>query len=286
MIIYSFLFSFFLVGIIIILPILIFKIKSVRKENELVESPIGILLSWFIASVLYGSLIYFILSNQNPSDIFLIFMTVLLVSFFTMYSYFIAPILLLLSKKIKRNDTLESWISINFKLNVKIYIVNTSVRNAYAVGIIPFSRMILLGKPIIDNMLENDIKGILLHELGHTKMKHLLKLFSINFVACIVYAVILFHISPYILGLVKYGIIGAAIKGLFFGLLIWGVSYYQRNMELSADIFAASKIGKLQYISTLKDLYKLVYGKNEDRWKINYPTLQKRIANVFSNTKE
>ncbi|SFE81836.1 M48 family metalloprotease [Thermoflexibacter ruber] len=79
-----------------------------------------------------------------------------------------------ISSDYKVDTELTHWLRTYSGLNnIEAGILNKDLKNAFAMGIKPFKQVIEIGKPLIEQMKEEEQKTIILHELGHIKYNHL-----------------------------------------------------------------------------------------------------------------
>jgi len=209
--------------------------------------------------------------------------SLLILTSFIVFFYGLGPLLypiviLIRSSRYKENKQIEKLIQDEMNYSVKIRIVNTDLINAFATGVLPFSKIILIGKPLLNNLNENELKAVVAHELGHTKKHHLFYLMIIMIIIQINIMLIYNHtILPYFL-LHKLGWLA---RGITFGLLIVLaneiIGFFQRKMELDADKFAAEIVGKNNIRDALEKLNKITNGKLQVK-SISHPTLEVRLS--------
>jgi Zn-dependent protease with chaperone function len=168
--------------------------------------------------------------------------------------------------------------------NIRIYIINQDILNAYATGVIPFTKIILLGKTLFEKLSQDEIDAIIAHEMGHIQKNHLFKLFLINSIwAYLIIISFSFLIFPYAKQTNYTGLIVSVYYGLLSGggtLIVLG--WFQKKFELEADSYASTLV-KVEFVKDM--LHKL----NEEskglmtKWSFNYPTLKERINNLNTN---
>lgn len=197
--------------------------------------------------------------------------------------YIISPIYYLLKSK-KNHSLIERDLVDRFYGNQKMFVIEDGGANAFASGIIPFTKVILLTKSIFEQVSKEGLHAIVAHELGHLKLNHLRKLYIINIVllaiTTLVYSLLILpHMaSPY------YVYYLMAFGGVFYGLIpMLILGFFQKKFETQADAYAARKVGKKAMITALEDLNKATKGQME-RWSPNYPTLDQRISHVTNLT--
>lgn len=230
---------------------------------------------------------YPLLENQdkNQTD------SILILIFFIVFFYGLGPLLypiviLFRSSRYEENKDMEKIIQVEMNYAVKVRIVNRELINAFATGILPFSKIILIGMPLLKNLTNDELKAVIAHELGHTKKHHLFYLMLIMIVVQIIIMIIYNHmILPFFL-LHKFGWV---VKGITFGLLLVLsneiLGFFQRIMEHDADKFAAKIVGKNSIKKALEKLNEITGGKLQVK-SISHPTLEQRLLFIeesFSN---
>lgn len=284
--------NYILLPFIIVLNVLIIKILGLfiscalthsfqpLKEIDYKEEAfiyISLFLLFFIIN--FAFLRSGIFENNSKSFVkhfFVIFVSIFVIS---SHSYILLPFYYVFKSKIGHSFIKEKLIE-PFYFKYNIYIIETGDANAFATGIIPFSKAILLNRGIFDKVSNEGLKAIVAHEIGHLKLNHLQRLFFINtlLVSIIALANILLLLphesSQYY---VFYLMIFA---GTFYGFIpMMVLGYFQKKYETQADTYAAQLVGKEAMIAALLDLNKASNGQME-KWSPNYPTLSQRISHV------
>jgi Zn-dependent protease with chaperone function len=244
----------------------------------------------FIIALLCFFVFYISSFNDNTLSVFKKFLLpILLLTVINSYNFLIRPFLRFsMSDKYITDRNLERWIYENYHKSVKLQIIHGKVNNAYAVGILSFTKTILLGQMILDKMNKKEVKCFILHELGHLKNNHILILFvtaivdSIIFVFCFFFAWTYLFPTVHIFGgmpakIVITILILSIVQFLFKGLV-------QRMLEYKADEYAANCIGVEVYSKALTALLRSKTGKRK-KININHPPLKKRIAHVNKHCK-
>lgn len=219
---------------------------------------------------------------EMPSEYYLtILVSLSFVSIPITYSFLIHPIYFLINSSIyQKSDKYEEWVRNYTTHNVYVRIIDKDVNNAYATGVVPFLKVVLIGKSTINNFTEDEMKSIILHEIGHINLNHLMKLYICNLFYLTFYMLSSYVIFPYFRQYesehILVGIYGAIVLGggsqIFMGFI-------QRRFEKEADSFAAEKIGIKEYQTMLLKLNEVTNGGLE-KWAPNYPNLKERLANV------
>ena len=190
-------------------------------------------------------------------------------------------------------------IKVGFKLN-NIFVIDGSKRstkaNAYFAGFGPKKRIVLYDTLIKD--LENDeIVGVLAHEIGHYQKKHTIYnlVLSILTTGITLFVLSLFIDSPLLaqalgvtipsfhIGIIAFGILYSPISeitGLFMNLL-------SRKFEYQADYYAKTFYDEKPLISALKKLSKnslsnLTPHPTYVFMHYSHPTLLERVKKLMS----
>lgn len=254
--------------------------ESIRKNID-IDLGIVAIEALFISAV-FGWGMWFIgdfLASQSAPIVFPF--CVLFVSIIPSYHYMIRPILsVLLSKKYDKSPELEDFLTRNgCDYNVRM-ITGSHSKGAYATGVLPFSKTILIGADLVAKMPEDQLHSLVLHEVGHLKHNHLAKLYAVNLLvaACFVTALFIFNYKGQHI-FMSYSFtqpLGVAVLGVMAGLA-W--RYFpgriQRNMELQADVYAAERSGSKELIAALRTLDTLSKGR-VSKGGITHPNLLKR----------
>jgi len=170
----------------------------------------------------------------------------------------------------------------NISGKIKIFKVNKEFANAYALGVFPNSKSIVLSDDLFNEMTQIELDGIISHEIGHLKENHLFKLYLSALLALLVGYISTFYFYPIIDDL-NYNVhILIAIHGaLFYGLPLWIIPVlFQRNFEYRADSYASKIVGKDNYINSLKKLDNIANG-TVTKGGVSHPSLDKRINNIL-----
>lgn len=199
------------------------------------------------------------------------------------FLFALSPLKYLVYKKAYQSDTELEKIIQSKGFNYKVVIVKGKLNNAYATGVLPFIKIILIGEYLKENMSEKELLAIIYHEIGHLKLNHLIKLYIVSLVITIL--IVVFMIikqqsnvdipavyEPFLI----FGI------GAFAGLLYWYIpGKIQYKFELEADSFASKIVGSENYKLALEKLDALSDG-DVSKGGITHPPLSKRIDNISS----
>ena len=113
-------------------------------------------------------------------------MAVIVLALINSYYFLIVPLRALSQKKkYLKNEEIESFLR-NEGYSYRIRIIKGKIENAFATGVFPFTKTILIGEPLCEKMTNNELKGVVFHEIGHLKLGHLYKMFFLNMVSSII----------------------------------------------------------------------------------------------------
>ena len=221
---------------------------------------------------------HLIFSKIKSIDYIQHIMVILVILLIPTYVYVILPIFYLLQKNNFKNIHLVNQVFVN-KYEVKV--IDKDLINAYATGIIPFSKKILIGSPLIDNLTEEELLSIQFHEAGHLEKKHIDKLFLVNILLSVL-SYFLFVIRSIYLTfeneLINFITVG--VLGMFYGVLLWYIpGKIQYRFELEADKYSVENNGKENLINALKKLDTLSKG-DVSKGGITHPKLSVRIKYI------
>lgn len=249
--------------------------KAVWAALDIKEDLIGaaiISFLFFCGMILFGFL------DITTSYWTAIGISVLLASIPLTYSYLIHPILYLIKNKkfTKYNFTLSH----KTPENIKFFIIEKKVLNAYSTGVLPFTKIILLGRTALEKLSPEDTESLIFHEIGHINRNHLLKLYVANIIFLILYVMLLRYLMPTYTQHAYPGLLIGLHGGIGIGLCLpMYLGLFQRTLEKEADSYAAKIVGKDQYKKMLVNLNEVTNG-GLNVWSFNYPKLNERLANV------
>jgi Zn-dependent protease with chaperone function len=257
--------------------------KQPLKENLDFDFRV-VLIGCVIFTLFFGGALWIGERYATGNEILALTLVILFVSLIPSYHFLISPLQhLFMKKKYYTDDALTSLLR-KKGYNYHIRIIKGNVNNIYATGILPYTKTILVGESLMKGMNQDQLEAILFHEIGHHQLKHLNKLFLVNIFCTTIFCLALFLRlkNPSFFNqnvFMEYGSI-ALISGLVGGLFLgYAAGKVQYKLELQADTFAASVVGKENITSSLEQLDKLSNG-DVSKGGVNYPTLKKRIENI------
>ena len=263
---------------------------------------------WLLTILIGGGILALIAwFYQKTGDQFWIYTWVFIAVFSIFMTLFYSSIIVpLFNKQTPLEDgELRSKIEdfakkVGFKLD-NIFVIDGSKRstkaNAYFSGFGPKKRIVLYDT-LIDDLETNEIVGVLAHEVGHYKKKHVFvnMLLSILLTGLTLYILSLlidnsvlsqalsvekpsFHI-----GLIAFGVLYSPISEIT-GIIM---NYISRRFEYQADDFAKENYDADSLISSLKKLSKnslsnLTPHKANVFVHYSHPTLLQRVLNLKSS---
>jgi len=251
-----------------------------RFDTPLCEGPWFFILEWsFILIVTFAGLSLIDLLRE-----WWIIATILgfsLLAVIPTFDFVIRPIFFLFRSGLEKPPVkLERWARKALGAKVTLRVYRGSLLNAYATGVIPFFRFILLGKPLLENLSEKDLHAILAHEIGHLSLNHPLFAYLTSVASVWVWASVMHLVYklplPFMKGALVAAITGGILGGLFYGLI---PGFVLRKLELAADQFAATLVGSKAYMRALKNLDLFTKGK-VSKGGLTHPPLIQRLENI------
>ena len=214
-------------------------------------------------------------------------MAVIMLALINSYYFLIVPLRALFQKKkYLKNEEIESFLR-NEGYSYRIRIIKGKIENAFATGVFPFTKTILIGEPLCEKMTDNELKGVIFHEIGHLKLGHLYIMFFLNMVSSIIF-VFIYSFSENIIESQHYRDtimepVIVALEGLIYGVIAFILIpyFFQRRLEYQADAFAVRKVGAEQYVQTLEKLNEITENKMM-KGSVTHPSLKNRIKNAYN----
>lgn len=247
---------------------------DIKAKTLFVESSIII----FLLTLSFWFIDYYLNSEYS-----ILLFSLLFISLIPSYDFILSPLKYIFSKKkYLRNNELEKIIQ-EKGYDYNLIVIKGNIVNAYATGILPFSKTILIGETLKENMSKQNLLAIIFHEIGHLKLNHLAKLYFINTLLSLL-SLIAFFTRQYFLQEVEltiYEPLSIFILGLFVGLCFWYIpGKIQYKLELEADFFASKVVGVKEFEKALIELDSLSDGL-VSKGGITHPKLLKRIENIY-----
>ncbi len=177
--------------------------------------------------------------------------------------------------------------SIALKINVKPFKtikISSILPIANAVTIGPMCRKLILTKTLLDLLTIDELKGVLLHEYAHCKLKHGIKLMIMIMIA-IPIILFIYHIFDYILTTIESEVLSIFLSIIIFIslyiTLILVTRRYSRKFEIEADIFATNNLeNPMIYLSILRKIKIVNNHSNSPKIRFlfsTHPSIDRRI---------
>lgn len=220
---------------------------------------------------------------ESPSKVFFVAFVILGCSIVPSFNFIIRPLFLFMQKNVIRAaPDLQNWVEKNLAPSIKVYVQNQNHTNAFAEGVVPISKTIIIGNNLVRGLTREELRAVLYHEMGHLELRHIPIYYLTNIIASSLFgfAVFLVYRLPMESGIYHafiFALIGGICGGLFYALL---PGFLLKRLEYEADEFAVKRVGFDTYKRTLERIDTLsdgLLGKGDTF----HPTLAKRIKNVL-----
>jgi len=252
--------------------------KSIFIQNEKAKYKLY-LFEWtfYMFSISALQLLYHYF--ESPSKVFLVVFVILSCSIVPSFNFIIRPLVLFLQKNIRRAaPDIENWVHTNIDPSIKVYIQNGNLTNAFAEGVVPMSKTIIIGNNLIKGLKKEQVRAVIFHETGHLELNHIPIYYLTNIIAsCLFCFTVLFlyrlSIQTVLLQIVLVGLTGAVCGALFYSFL---PGLFLKKLEYEADQYAANRIGFNLYKQTLEKI-DAISGGLLRKGDISHPTLNQRI---------
>ncbi len=147
------------------------------------------------------------------------------------------------------------------------------MQNAAAVGLFRPFRYLFLTPALIANMDRNELQGVILHELGHVKKRHLL-FYMFTTLAAVNIAVLIGEILPLETDFERFAVL--ALLVLFYFRFIFG--WMSRIMERQADAFALETTGSADGLVNALEKLAISAGNNRLAHSWHHLGVAERVA--------
>ncbi len=262
--------------LILILQFFIFYFLSKEKNKSQINENLYMIIG---ASIFIGVMFSFASELYDRFNYKIIFF-ILWASISSSYWFIINPLKYLLRpKKYFRDIELETEIK-SEGYNYKILLTDAIQDNAYATGIIPFYKIIIIGKNLKEKLNKSQLKAITFHEIGHHEKKHILKLFFVNIILQTIFFLMLFEINKLHFKASFIEPLLVAMTGGFGGFLFYFIpNKIMYKLEYQADKYSAIHNDKKAIIDALVKFDEISEGKLS-KGNFNHPSLEKRVENI------
>ncbi|ACP36277.1 peptidase M48 Ste24p [Sulfolobus islandicus Y.G.57.14] len=141
-----------------------------------------------------------------------------------------------------------------------IYIVNSNEVNAYSLNSV-WGKFIVITRGLVNEEDEEHVRAAIMHELGHLKLNHHVKM-SLYIISVIIAFTYLLNLNLFVL--IPFGLFALFMQ-----------RYFQRRFELSADKFALRFTNR----RLLEDLI-TKYDVKETTFLSTHPNIHVRLKNI------
>lgn len=165
--------------------------------------------------------------------------------------------------------------------DIEVKVHSRGLVNAYAIGVLPTSKTIILGKPLVEKLDLDEIHAVVAHEVGHLRMSHLPIIYLINVLCVAAFGFAMSYLYRVQVENVLFGLLLVAAVGAIAGALFFGVipGLITRKLEYDADRFAAQKVGVQCYKRALLKLDDIM-DKKLSGGDMAHPPLKQRLQHV------
>ena len=172
---------------------------------------------------------------------------------------------------------------------VHVWKTGGSVANAAAIGIVPGTEVIVLSDMLLDKFNDSEIDAIVLHEIGHIKLRHCIKRIAMVLVPLFLLAAdqsLTWGMHAAISeSIFLHDAIGSFRNFLpavgFLVYLLIASSWLFRKMELEADQFAIETLthnGSASAIESALEKLAIIYPRQINRRSGLHPSIRERMA--------
>ncbi len=271
------------------------------KKTFFMDKLKGWALALILGGLVLGLIIYFYTLTLDKFWIYTwLFITVFTLFFTLFYSTLIVPIF----NKQKpledgplRNAIQEFACSVGFSLK-DIFVIDGSKRstkaNAYFAGFGPKKRIVLYDT-LINDLTTGEIVGVLAHEIGHYKKKHVFWNMALS---VLITGFTLYILSLFIQNAALSASLGVPLPSFHIGLIAFGILYspiseitgilmqvISRKFEFQADDYAKTNYNASDLIQALKKLSQKSFSNLTPHkayvfFHYSHPPLLERVRNL------
>ncbi len=276
--------------------------NKTTKKLFIIDKIKGLFLSALIGGGLLAIIIWF---YQKTGDNFWIYTWILITVFTIFITLFYSSLIVPLFNKQtpleegKLRSKIEQFsLKVGFKLD-NIFVIDGSKRstkaNAYFSGFGPKKRIVLYDT-LINDLETDEIVGVLAHEIGHYKKKHVfinmlisvvltgftLYILSLMLKSSLLSQALSVNLPSFHIGLIAFGVLYSPISEIT-GIIM---NYISRKFEYQADNYAKTNYSGKELISALKKLSKnslsnLTPHKANVFIHYSHPSLLNRVQNLL-----
>lgn len=271
------------------------------KKTFFIDKLKGWALTLLLGGLVLGLIIFFYTLTLDKFWIYTWILVTLFTLFFTLfYSTLIVPIFN--KQKTLEDGPLRAAIqefagSVGFSLK-DIFVIDGSKRstkaNAYFAGFGPKKRIVLYDT-LINDLTTNQIVGVLAHEIGHYKKKHVFWNMALSI---LITGFTLYILSLFIQNAALSDSLGVSIPSFHIGLIAFGIlyspiseitgivmQYISRKFEYQADDYAKTNYNATDLVQALKKLSQKSFSNLTPHkayvfFHYSHPPLLERVRNL------
>ncbi|UCF82236.1 MAG: M48 family metalloprotease [Desulfobacteraceae bacterium] len=271
---------------------------------------VPILFPWVIFSFVYDLINLspwsgpdgFLNSVKGQIVFFAGFLTLLMIFVPIMIQYFwgCKPL-----KASEKGSELEAFLKekgFKYRYLLKWPIFEGRMMTAGIMGILPKFRYILITKSLLEALTIDELKGVLAHEMGHAKYRHLL-FYILFFVGFIVLSFglfdlffYLFYTQPFFVKMISSG--DSQASSLFYLVLSFPMlvtlliyfryvmGFFMRNFERQADLYSAVTMGTSEPVINSLEKIAVLSGKIRDLPSWHHFSIRERVGYLRRTSNE
>lgn len=257
------------------------ELRCERKEYyfQIIGENILLYITWFITSLLH-------VSGTNENNDYVFFLGYFM--FWCILNFAVVHIRkYVIKSKAVSNIKLLNVINKHYIEGYKIYEYDGHIRkSANAMVDCMFGKgNIYFSDYLLDNLTEEEVEAIYLHEIGHIKKRHI----TIRNILLVMIMPLMYFIGVFMDEIEQVRHInifwGIAIgMGILIGYMVFFYLYVSRRQEYAADTYAAKHINDsevlCQALIKLNELNDVLEAKNENVVLKSHPTVIQRIKKI------
>jgi hypothetical protein len=261
------------------LPTLFQRVKQGRDASFVNGRDLA--LGWLFTSFIFIIFLGLLRQVDAQAKVWQVGLIALAMAVLPIYGWVLQPLTYMWSQsRFTALPTWEAFLAERTGLRVRVFVINKNFYNAFATGALPFARVILVGRPLLDSLPEDELKAIMLHEVGHIAHHDLPRLCLLSMLigsaSAALFCWVQLWMDRWQVGAYWVGIYGALQYAIGYGLITGLIT---KRMEYRADAFAAAHVGAGTYAAMLTRLDQLTDGLLT-RGNMTHPTLEQRLRHV------
>ena len=154
-----------------------------------------------------------------------------------------------------------------------VWRIGGGILNAAALGLLPRFRYLLISESLLDRLTEDEICGVVGHELGHLRHRHLL--FYLIFIFGFAAAASYMHYAEVFGGRLESAL---GICLLFAIYLRFGFGYVSRRFERQADLFGLELLGRAEPLVASLEKIAIITGSPRQKPCWHHASIAVRVS--------